>query len=156
MMARVEFYWNKILWELFGFNLLFSVWMKNATGLPRSLSISILISVSVIMPFTCCIDFYYRQSYCKYQMECSKISNSMWALVYIAITERLMLWCKGSEPMKDHTRHPAFLHFCRIRSAWLHLLSPTMRRFGLAACLQSPECVPWEQATAEKQVNTDC
>lgn len=76
-------------------------------------------------------------------------------------SERLMLRSRQSskvpEPVIDQETHPTFLHICRIRiSAWLHLLSPAVQRFGLKACLQSFERMPWEQAAAEKQVNTDC
>lgn len=78
-------------------------------------------------------------------------------------SERLMLRSrqssKASEPVIDLEMPPTFffVHICRIRiSAWLRLLSPAVQRFGLEACLQSFERMPWEQAAAENQVNTDC
>lgn len=96
-------------------------------------------------------------------MECSKISDLVWSLVHTEMSQKLkslMLWSrqesKGPEPIKDHGRYPKFLDNCRIRSAWLSLFSPSKQRFGLEACLLSLDWMPWEQAAAEKQVNTDC
>lgn len=99
------------------------------------------------------------------------MSHTTWnALKYVILCDPqstrnipVNVWCcdQGNHPkclnQSDQEMHPTFLHICRIRiSSWLHLLSPAVQRFGLEACLQSFERMPWEQAAAEKQVNTDC